>query len=540
MVRMPLRPLFVATVMSIALVSTAWAQPKKDDKTIREEFEPDDTAQSGPTSKVLQQAKERYDKGDYAAASVEFDKVVRGQTNDSEANKQKAEFFLGKTLFHMKYYAASMKYFDGIVQKGNAHKYHQRTLQWLAALAKVLPESAGILKKIGTYPSQDLESPVLEPVRAELYYLLGRHYYLEGQLDQAIATLRKVPRDSEFFPKSKYLEAVCWVLVPKGAEAVAALKEILLIAAEEGLRKKYPADEVAEFSERAELTMARVFYSTKQFKTSIRYFEKIPMESPDWLNSLFEASWAYFMIKNNSKALGNIHTLNAPYFENEFFPESVILKAQIYFNYCLYDQAMESVAEFNGLYPPVRDDLRKLVAKDPDDNSAFYEGIKKIRKGEATDLSADTQRIAGSALQDKTLLKTFTFVDELERELEQYEDSGSWKGTPIAADVQEHLTLQKSLAEDAAGTLARERLGRLEKELTAYKSDAAAVKIETLRARVGTKRRELAGQEISKGKEREEPIIVDDEHHSWSFNGEYWKDELGYYRYRIASKCPAR
>jgi tetratricopeptide (TPR) repeat protein len=534
--RLALITLFILTP------ALAFAQKKDDKKPVESdiEFEPDDVGKSGPASKVLQKAKERYDKGDYVSASIEFDKVVRGETGDSEANKQKAEFFLGKTLFHMKFFAASMRYFDAIVEKGPAHKYHQRTLQWLAALAKVLPESAGILKKIGTYPPENLESPVLEPVRAELYYLLGRHYYLEGQLDQAIATLRRVPRDSEFYPKAKYLEAVCWVLVPKGAEAVEALKEILLIAVEPALRSKYKADDVAEFEERAQLTMARVFYSTKQYKTSIRYFEKIPMESPDWLNSLFEASWAYFMLKNNSKALGNVHTLNAPYFENQFFPESVVLKAQIYFNYCLYDQALESVTEFNQLYPPVRDELRKITKMSPDDNSAFYEFVKKIRKGTATELPPDTQRIAASALQDKTLLKTFAYVDELERELKQYEEAdASWKKTKVGLDVQEHLDVQKSLAADAAGTLARDRLGRLEKELTALKSDASAVKIETLRSRVGNKRKELLGGEVSAGN-KEEPIVVDDEHHSWSFNGEYWKDELGYYRYRIAAKCPKR
>ena len=26
----------------------------------------------------------------------------------------------------------------------------------------------------------------------------------------------------------------------------------------------------------------------------------------------------------------------------------------------------------------------------------------------------------------------------------------------------------------------------------------------------------------------------------WKFNGEYWKDELGFYRFKIASKCPAK
>ena len=36
---------------------------------------------------------------------------------------------------------------------------------------------------------------------------------------------------------------------------------------------------------------------------------------------------------------------------------------------------------------------------------------------------------------------------------------------------------------------------------------------------------------------KEEPIIVDDEHFQWRFNGEYWKDELGYYRFKIRSRC---
>ena len=32
-------------------------------------------------------------------------------------------------------------------------------------------------------------------------------------------------------------------------------------------------------------------------------------------------------------------------------------------------------------------------------------------------------------------------------------------------------------------------------------------------------------------------IVVDDEHHYWPFNGEYWRDELGYYRVRLLNEC---
>jgi hypothetical protein len=32
-------------------------------------------------------------------------------------------------------------------------------------------------------------------------------------------------------------------------------------------------------------------------------------------------------------------------------------------------------------------------------------------------------------------------------------------------------------------------------------------------------------------------ILVDDEHQFWPFTGEYWRDELGYYRYKLMNKC---
>jgi tetratricopeptide (TPR) repeat protein len=529
-----------AAGLSVGMRAAAAAPDERQDRkgSQSEEFEPEDQRGGPPASKTLERARRLYDRGDYYSSTIEFDKVIKG-TEDSEANKQRAEFFMGKALFHLKFYAASLVYFDGIVQKGPPHAYYRRTLQWLAALAEVLPESAGILSKIGKYSMTDLEDPGLEPVRAKLYYLLGRYSYQTGQLDQAITLFQKVPRESEFYLESKFLEAVSWVLVPKGANAVEALKEILVIAAEPSLRSRYKRAQISDFAERAHLTMGRIFYSTKQFDTSIKYFEKLPQDSPYWVQSLFEASWAYYLKRLNSKALGNIHTLNAPYFEGEFFPESLILKAQIYFNYCRYDRALEAVDEFQALFPPVREDLNKLVAQHPDDNSAFYELVKKIRDGSAG-LPDKTQHIASSALQDKTLLKTFAYVDELERETKQHDAADkAWKSTRVATDVLQDLTVQSSLAADTAGALARERLARLEAELTDLQIQAGAVKVSILEARIGRKQQELAGQEVS-ANQPPEPIIVDDEHQTWNFNGEYWKDELGFYRYRISSQCAAR
>ena len=32
-------------------------------------------------------------------------------------------------------------------------------------------------------------------------------------------------------------------------------------------------------------------------------------------------------------------------------------------------------------------------------------------------------------------------------------------------------------------------------------------------------------------------VIVDEEHQRWPFDGEYWRDELGFYRQQVTNQC---
>lgn len=530
------KSLIVTCVSCAALLmgtASVHAQGKKGADEM--EMEPDDGG-GGPPSKTLERAAKLYDKGDFYSSSIEFKKVLDKETEDSESNRQRAEFYMGKTLYQMGYYAASLAYFDRIVNAGSAHRYYGATLKWLAALSRVLPETSGILEKIGLYDPSELEAPIMDEVRDELFYLLGRHFYRKADFDQSIALFQRVGRESPFYIKSKFFEGVTYVRKYEGKPAVEAFKEILVIGQERP--KWYTAEDIKTYEELARLQLARVFYSTQQYDTSIKYYEQLEQDSPDWLPSLFEASWAYFMKTNNSKALGNIHTLNAPYFEGEFFPESILLKSVMYYKYCLYDQALESVGEYDEKYRPLRKNLKELVAK-YDDNAEFFTYVKQIQSGKAG-LSQDVQRLAMSVLGDRTLKKTFNWVDELSRELKMLEKSEkTWQTTQIAAEVLQELTLQKSLAEADAGKLARERLERLLGELQELGRDGIKIKIEVLNAKAGQISATARGERIS-GDHKEERILVDDEHFMWKFNGEYWKDELGYYRFKVRSKCPKK
>ena len=149
-----------------------------------------------------------------------------------------------------------------------------------------------------------------------------------------------------------------------------------------------------------------------------------------------------------------------------------------------------------------------------------------------------TQRLVMSVLGDKTLMKTFAWVDELAKEIAAFDKSdAAWRSTAVAVDVQTELELRKSEAEAQAGKLARARIDRLISELQRLGRDGVKIKIEILNAKankISTDRKGGPKGFINK----DDPIVVDDEHFMWKFNGEYWKDELGYYRFRVRNICP--
>jgi tetratricopeptide (TPR) repeat protein len=495
----------------------------------------------GPASKTLERGLKLYETDDYPMASIELNKVIEGQTGDDESNKQRAEFYMGKALFNLKYYSASLSYFDRIVQKGPSHKYYAKTLQWLASLSRFLPESAGVLEKIGKYTRQDLDQPALEPVKDELYYLLGRYHYSKGNFADAISLFAAIPAKSEFYPKAKFFEGITYVRSNKGKEASESFKAILRKVKEYEDPDKVPKV-LREFEELANLSLGRVFYTTRQYAQSIKYFERLPGPdarggaAADWLPALFEASWAYFQLDGDSKALGNIHSINSPYFESEFYPESYILKAVIYFNRCNYDRSAEAISEFNSIYPSLKKEIDELLAKNPD-NAQFFEEVLKIRSGEAG-LTGRVQRAAENALEDRTLAKNIDYVTELDRELKALDRADpAWKSTAVAGNILQDLTLQKSLAANEAGNLARQRLQRLSTEIQELVKQAIKIEYETLNAEKGKLTAGISDTSINPNAKNYNTIVIDDEHQQWPFRGEYWKDELGYYRFKVLNKC---
>jgi len=103
--------------------------------------------------------------------------------------------------------------------------------------------------------------------------------------------------------------------------------------------------------------------------------------------------------------------------------------------------------------------------------------------------------------------------------------------------------VNRALMVNEAGEMARKRIERLVGEFAALTVRVTKIKYEILEGEKRFEEEDLRSENQKDRSHKGKEIVtinVDDEHQFWPFTGEYWRDELGYYRYKLANKCGLR
>ena len=500
-------------------------------------------AKLGKPSKQLAAALTAFESRKYEQAAMGFQRVVAGKSKDGRGNRQKAQFMLGQTLYQMGYYQPALTVFDEISEQGPGHLFFGETLEWLGKLASKLPESSGIIEIVGRYGIGALEEfKEKDPdLYNQLLYLMGRHLYAQANFRQAIDLFQEVDPGSEQYTYAKFFEGISFIRMRKARPAIASFRSILDVV-DSGDAKGVDEDRMRNL---AWISLARVYYTAANqgkdidgtlLGQSVESWNKVSQSSEYWLDALFESSWAFFLADEYSRSLGNVHTLFSPYFEDSFYPEALVLKAVTFFVNCQVDNADATVAQFHHRYDPVKAELDAVLAKHQD-NADFFEFLKNVRAAQA-DLSPRVRPIVATALSDRTVLQHLEYVSILDEEEERLsKSSGEFQGSPVGAKILEDVSLAKAFAIDEAGDIARGRYKRLIRELRDLNNQVDTVELEIATFRRGQIDQELQQQMSLAKQSKGGNVQVDDEHQLWPFNGEYWRDELGFYRQQVTNLC---
>jgi hypothetical protein len=281
------------------------------------------------------------------------------------------------------------------------------------------------------------------------------------------------------------------------------------------------------------MELARIYYSTQHYDSAVEAWNRVDVASEYWLDALFEESWAFFLQQDYARALGNIHTLNSPFFANAYYPEALVLKSVIFFSTCHYDDAETVLAQFNERYGELRPELTRYLQQ-YQDNPSFFTFLRDVRAGRAA-LPRRVQPIVETALGDRTLLRNLEYVAQLDAENRRLDAiRGPFANTAVGQRVRQDISVARSFAVDTAGDLARGRYQRLLDELQDLQNQSTAILIEIVNARRGDTSDEARNTQVPA---RRVPVTADAEHYLWPFTGEYWRDEQGFYQQEIDSRC---
>ena len=520
--------------MCLPMMFPLAARAQGDDMTFGEE-DAQAVDANNPLAELIAEGKKLYEQKKYSESSLLFHKVLSKQEPGAEPFHPEAEYELAKTLFRMNLFQGALSYFGRIVDAGETHPYYLPALRGLVLMTDVIPEDPTLMARLEPYAA-DFQKNVPDKYKQQYAYLLGRHLYNTGSYEQALKLLEAVSPSYKHFDRARYVIGVTHVANYDAKKALTAYKEVLrvLLARQEASGLKPEEQELLELTY---LAMARVFYSTGDYNRAIKYYSRLGRKSTSWPTAMFESSWAYFQLDLYNKALGNLHSLASPFFAKAYFPEATILSAVLFFYNCKFPRVRYVLEEFEFSYMPLRDEIDAIITK-YDDSSKMFEWLNKLSKGESEE-DEKLQRILGASLADKEVLRKVSLIDAIDKEDRKIKEMPStWRNSDLGASLMQETVVARELAIADAGDLVKARLERVKRELDNLTLERERILFEVSRAEQGELDADWrAEQVVSKNVTDKDAIQVNSKQIYWKFDGEYWKDELGYYLFNINTEC---
>ncbi len=501
-----------------------------------------------PASDAMGTALRLYQQERYEPAAVLFQRVAEGGTGDALATAQRAQFFLGKCLVHLRLDHAALSVFDEILESGTTHAYFEPSLPWLAQLAIRAADPGDVARRLRAFTPEQLARFDTDDQRTlyfDLSYLLGRARYEDGRFAESIALFQRVRPGATSYVPARFFEGIAQVRLHRSQPAVAAFREVV-DAIEHGVPGIAERDRYADL---AWLELARVYYSTRHYASAIDAWDHLHVDSEYWLDAQFEEAWAYFLTHDDARALGNIHTLNGPYFTNRHYPESLVLRAVILFSSCQLDAAEAAVAEFQRRHGGTRAQLEQMLERwvGTDGGARIVSFLRSMDGGtNVAAASADARSLASravvdTALADRRIRRDLEELARVESEVRRVRElAGATRESSLGARLLAELAVARDRGVETIGDRVRGRFRRAADELRDLENQATSISIEVLATRRGDAENEMRGQQVRSAGHDAMPIVAVDELEEgfeWPFTGEYWRDEQGTYRQRVPNRC---
>ncbi len=468
-----------------------------------------------------------------AASKILFD-VLEGEQCPDQTTK--AHYYLARTLFEMEMYHSAQHYFMQVVRRGPANPYFKHALPKLVAIARFTGDNSELMRIVHRIPPDEYP----RQAKNHLYYLMGVRLYERDELSDARRYFGQISTRSELYLRSKYFEGVIFNQQGRLRSAVQAFRDVIRDADGVELENERAIQEVSDLTDLSLLNVARVYYGIQRFDEASRYYGMVPRDSTYWPEALFEQAWSTFMQNDLNLTLGLLLTVNSPFYsEGEFLPEADVLRALTFFNLCEYEDVSEQLLSFEGEMGPISDELREFVERyRGQGRRELHDQAYDEYFGERTQASVLPESLFVRFLRNKDLASLVRHIDIMSAEEDLIDEQKAlWRDT-VGAHLRSVIAQDRQGYKLRAGRLLLREADAIQSQVTDLLGQSEIIRFEVVSAQRADYTYRMTNPDMNdgfQGLELDFATSVDFIY--WPFNGEFWQDELGYYRYTEQGSC---
>lgn len=519
--------------------------------------------------------------------------VVMGFADDLSRKpefKDEANFAVGSCAKEFKMNNVAFTRLSGLIKKQDP-SFGPKSLAIISQNLPISDESAfyELVKDVNGKPEYFAD----KKANNEIYYRAGKGAFRAGHYNAAEKYAAMVDPSSTFGPYAQFLLGISQYTSKEKAAGRATLEK--LAASIESSSDTNLRGLVA-------VNLARMNFTAQKYDASLAHFMKVPKDHPLWVHALIDQGWAQLAVNDPAGAIGNMYSLHSPYFKVLYQPQSFVVRTVGYLNICQYGDAYRTLTklesdyrdwqaklnkymgtsanayetaktylrsksntDIEGLpYQIVREgargkeflNIQNAINDKADETGLFASVIDKLRKDkEGVRLRAEQakKRAEGYAARiaaAKVAKAPLEEIDKLKRNMElersrsvpnQYELSilnQSQKAfhrfeASSRAVIAEG---QRKLAGHAA-TVLKARFKSMQTEIARILENNEFLRYEIFAGSGENIRYQVAGGQTG-GEHRLPASVKPQKMMNWSFDGEFWEDEIGNYRSSLKNNCP--
>jgi tetratricopeptide (TPR) repeat protein len=487
----------------------------------------------------LREAASLYDQGQYFKSA----RYAFAAFEEDPSLKSDAYAWVTMGLMHAGLPNASSYFFIRTLQNGSPKAIRSVTSQTQDLIMTV---GADLLRKYlirhTRYEDYDDRN------RSAYLYALAKDALVSGDPRRAIGYLNGISSSSSLWPFAMHLRGSAFALSGQDIHAIEDFKTCENNAGRIVGREGDSSDilirserESEDLRARCIAGRARTLYQMNQFEDADRVYDRIQRKSFVWPDILFEQGWNSFAKTEYNRSLGKLVSYKSPSLGFVFNTEVDVLRSQSYLALCLYSDANHVINEFNQKYNSVGIEVKSFVERNSSNLGSFYDLGKTVLSSSLStknDFYRLINRFVRSPYFQNLVLNEKQVASEMAaiRRFDLGQPGVSHhlnQGFP--GFLEEVLRWRLQSIRLLGGAFVKNSLMDYHSVLINDFEKMAFIKLEMLKkAKDKLIYKNSTSNERSRGNQI--PSRRDDQYR-WSFNGEFWADELGDYVFGLESEC---